>query len=117
VRSPDREPFGIDAVDEMPIGRPLLDLDIRQAAEPLALAVGGGASRTQQAARLRRNRHAGADFHHAANCAQKQMICTLRPAGQTRFSAAPIRRSGRMEVRLNVTFCVVGPALAHAPCC
>ena len=50
----------------MSVARPLLDLDIRQAAEPLALAVGGAAG----CPRSRRNRHAGADFHHAANCAE-----------------------------------------------
>jgi hypothetical protein len=38
---PGREALWIDEVDEMPVTRPLLDLGIRQAAEPPALAVGG----------------------------------------------------------------------------
>ena len=36
---PGREPPGVDEVDEMAVARPLLDLGVRQAAEPLALAV------------------------------------------------------------------------------
>jgi hypothetical protein len=40
-KEPGREPPGIDEVDEVPVALPLLDLRVRQAAEPFALAVGG----------------------------------------------------------------------------
>ena len=46
---PGREPPGIDEVDEMPVAGPLLDLRIRQAAEPLALAAGGPPSEHREA--------------------------------------------------------------------
>jgi hypothetical protein len=46
--------------------------------------------------------------------AQNWLICAQPPPRAAQLSAVRNRRSGRMAVRLNVTFCVISPALAHA---
>ena len=105
---PGREPPGIDEVDEMAVAGPLLDLGIRQAAEPLALAVRGRPSEHRQAGDLDPGRRFIDPFLGAAATLAFVATQTGDASASARLRQALLPYQGRLAIFSGAVMCM-GP--------